>query len=212
MLYHLSDKYGLTELTPQIPKADKHVEESNTARICFAPSINCCLRGLQVDTHFGSGPNKYNVDARVDNEKDCCVNEIMLCMNMHELESMHISNYIEHFTQPFPLFHVYTPIDVNYKEFVVPTKTDVFDRDYTQEVWLLRPCKVERVATIMVVGAMDLFHKKFFFTDRVTGARRRWGFWVRDYEYRIVPDGFVEAREQMYKIIDKELNQNEKDS
>lgn len=56
MLYHLSTRGGLTELTPKIPECAVSIhEDTSTERVCFSDFIEGCLSALQ------DLPRKYYV-------------------------------------------------------------------------------------------------------------------------------------------------------
>lgn len=210
MLFHLTDQDDLTELVPKIPRVNPAFENDTTPRICFAPSINSCLRALNVDTYYSLDRNRYRQTDNpwdefvVSNERDMATVDLIYNTSKMGLEAVNMSDYIEkNRLEPFPIYHVYVPLDVQYADFIVPYKDEVYDREYTQEVWLLNPCKVKKITSIMVVGTTDIFKKTVYRTDRKTGHRVRGTYTLRDYEYRTISAREVSARTLMVDIVDQ---------
>lgn len=65
MLFHISTDGNIKFLTPRIPISGIEMgEDTTTPRVCFAPSINCCLRAIHLDmTPISFSMNKFNSSA-----------------------------------------------------------------------------------------------------------------------------------------------------
>lgn len=159
MLFHLSTTPNLTELTPRIPNTGYGPKEDNTiARVCFAPTIGKCIRaicaGLYDDQIFHK--NDYHSDEYIVNGDSQITLDMMAdtsdIMNMLQCQFVNFADNRERNTVSYPLYHVYVPLDVRYSEVYKPSPYEVYDVEYTNEVWLTRPCKVQQVCSIIVTS------------------------------------------------------------
>lgn len=195
MLYHITTKRAITMLTPHIPKTMKNDEEDKTPRICFAPSINCCLRAISEDganiTYDANDYTKTNLIITLNNG-----NILTNLINGSNSGNALLSNLIyDDESVQYPVYHAYMPYGVTYNEFYIPTVDEVFDQQYTQEVWLTKPCHVIRafsfaVINVSVIQEIKLFNYKIGkYVD----------YQVKDYVIQVLPKD----------ILDKYISLNE---
>lgn len=189
MLYHISTKRYLTELEPKIPRTINNTEDNTTPRICFAPSINCCLRSIAEDGCYITHPvNRYVESNHVMTFDDSLVLSNMIT-GSDPGEAL-LSNLMDSITQgeiKYPIYHAYIPIDVEYSEFYTPTPEEVFDQQYTHEVWLKRPCETKcvfsfAVINVSVVQEFPLFNQRNKVTDT---------YQLKDYMIQIIPSDIL---------------------
>lgn len=102
-LYHISTNPDLHYLEPRIPTSRLKTENAATKRICFASSIDGCLRAIPSSARKGE-------------------------------------------------FYVYTPIIEDDTIGFLPSKVQVSDIKYTNEVWILSNIKVKKIRTITLTG------------------------------------------------------------
>lgn len=204
MLFHISDKRYLTELTPKVPRTvgNEFTEDSETPRICFSPSINGCLRGVCEEICNSFLPNQYDSHLYVNNYEEAhSLVELIDGSDPGVAMLQTLQQLMTKSTTKYPLYHAYIPIGVAYKEFYVPTQKEVYDQPYTKEVWLKRPCDTRRVFSFIVTGAFPV--DSVAFPNPNNGQMVN--LTIRDYMIQIVPDKLVDS----YLICDETSRQDQ---
>lgn len=193
MLFHISEKNNLEYLTPRIPQTGLAFnEDATTPRICFAPSINCCLRAICMDSLSNSLKTDFYIarnERKIVEDEDFAIIDKMAIDDIAELILKDRLSWLEEDGLTlYPLYHAYVPIDVKYNEVYLPSVDEVFDVKYTHEAWVKHPCKVKKVFSFIVTGSMRI--GTFVYTnkkkDLCTGT-------IDDYSYTIVSDSVAKC-------------------
>lgn len=205
MLFHISTTDNLRFLTPMIPRTSNvKAEDQEIARVCFAPSINCCLRAIHLSTiPIRIDWESYDEDnvSLIGNQVDIQKLKMMVCP---DVSTMVLKNYLDFLTKDFgehyPLYHAYIPIDVKYNEIYVPSKDEVYDVEHTREVWIKKPCAVKKVFSFIVTGSVciDIWQ----YIDR-SGTIHDYG--IKDYSYIVIPEHTAKILEKLKDNIDKTI-------
>lgn len=202
MLFHVSAINKLKFLTPAIPRGDVD-EESKTPRVCFAPSINCCLRSICVGFVANYLPfTDYNSDEFIVNDYYIGMIKRMYPMdagtvilqNQLGLLKTRDSKYM------YPLMHAYIPIDVKSNELYTPSIEEVYDSESTHEVWLKRPCAVKKVFSFVVTGCLPIGRMKYV---DIRGNNRSYELY--DYSYLQIPNDIASMFEKWKEKYDADL-------
>lgn len=208
MLFHISTDGNIKFLTPRIPISGIEMcEDTTTPRVCFAPSINCCLRAISLDmTPITFDVNDFNSDAYglVVTDK-----EIKRIKKLHtaDVADIILKNYLSllsnDYWAPNQLYYAYIPTDVQYSDVYVPSKDEVFDVEYTREVWVKRACPVKKVFSFIVTGSVAIGEY-----THITKSGRTITSDIRDYTYITVPDGIASTIAKIkdavnYDIMDR---------
>lgn len=159
MLFHLSQISDLTQLNPHIPLVGFNPKEDNvTPRVCFAPTIGKCLQsigsGLYECQTFQAN-NYTSNEPVVSSSSRRTMNTLTRSADILSIVNSQLFEYTDDYAGSecaYPVYHVYVPTDASYSEFYHPNICEVYDVDYTNEVWLTRPCAVEQVFSIIVIG------------------------------------------------------------
>lgn len=205
MLFHISTTDKLRFLTPMIPHTSIfEPEDREVARVCFAPSINCCLRSICLDMtpiRIDWGSYDKDNDSLVGNQVDMQKLKMMVCP---DVSTMVLKNYLDFLTKDFgehyPLYHAYVPTDIKYNEIYVPSKDEVFDVEHTREVWIKKPCTVKKVFSFIVTGSVCI--GTWQYADR-NGTIHDYD--IRDYSYTIVPDDTAKVLKKLKDSTDKAI-------
>ena len=201
MLFHVSESRNLNYLTPKVPRIPiGTIEDHTTPRICFAPSINCCLRGIILDCGINYISYKnHSQESPVNNTND--MNKLELMME-HDPSVMILSNSINKILREgeslYQVYYAYVPVGVQYGEFYHPSVEEVFDVEITREVWLKKACKIKRIASFIVTGGIEI--GTFNYKDKFGNDR---SYPIIDYSYMPISDQLASIINR-YDKIDKD--------
>lgn len=215
-MYHLSLDGNLTELTPKIPgNVVEGLEDTSTPRICFSPTINGCLTGLNTISYEDSLKTLSAIEHMVGDHRDAMsddYNRWIFC-NIEELEAELIYRNLERRVQcpdvlefwKFPYYYVYVPVDVPYGKF---QPAPVFDAKYTHEYWLTEPCKVKKVGGLYVIDdcIVDWFIVRYTKTGNTKKSVMRVP--IREYLVRGMPVDYIPIQERYHNLL-KGADKNE---
>lgn len=218
MMYHLSTDGNLTELTPKIPgNVVEGLEDTSTPRICFSPTINGCLTGLNTIVYHDSTMTLESIGHMIKDHPTATVsdpNKWIFC-NIEELEAELIYRNLERRTEypdvmefwKFPFYYVYIPVGVPYGKF---RPAPVFDVKYTHEYWLEEPCNVQKVGGIYVVDDLIVDWYQYRYQKPGKSKKSIMRIPIREYVTRSMPADYVPIQDR-YKNVLKGASKNEKE-
>lgn len=184
MLIHLSRNPNLCELVPRIPSDalnNPTIEDANTPRVCFGPSIARCLRAVRAmcNTIYSSKDYKSPRDKQFIQD----INQSPYDqMNIDFMNNALITRKTSGLG--YPIWYAYRPTsDIPEDCIIAPTRKLVYDAEITRELWVTCPVKVCRFATILLQSRTFIASHSITIddTNEKTVVREY------DYDYRILP-------------------------